>query len=44
MKKKLKAIKKPVRAAGKALSELDVAFGGDAKELVVVHKDDFVLS
>lgn len=32
------------RAAGKALSELEVAFGGDAKELVVVHKDDLVLA
>jgi hypothetical protein len=32
------------RAAGKAATELEVAFGGDAKELVVVHKDDFVLA
>jgi glutamate 5-kinase len=32
------------RAAGKALAELELAFGTNAKELVVVHKDDFVLS
>jgi glutamate 5-kinase len=32
------------RAAGKQLPELQLAFGGDAKELVVVHKDDLVLS
>jgi glutamate 5-kinase len=32
------------RAAGKQLTELAVSFGGDAAELVVVHKDDLVLS
>jgi glutamate 5-kinase len=32
------------RAAGKQLAELELAFGGDAKELVVVHKDDLVLA
>lgn len=32
------------RAAGKPLTELELAFPGDAKELVVVHKDDLVLS
>src|SRR6185503_9976565 len=32
------------RAAGKPLSDLELAFPGDAKELVVVHKDDLVLS
>jgi glutamate 5-kinase len=32
------------RAAGKQLTELELSFGGDAAELVVVHKDDLVLS
>lgn len=32
------------RAAGKQAAELELAFGGDAKELVIVHKDDLVLS
>lgn len=32
------------RAAGKQQGELALLFGGDAKELVVVHKDDLVLS
>jgi glutamate 5-kinase len=32
------------RAAGKPLDELTLSFGGEAKELVIVHKDDFVLS
>jgi glutamate 5-kinase len=32
------------RAAGKPLAELSVTFGDDASELVVVHKDDLVLS
>jgi glutamate 5-kinase len=32
------------RAAGKRLEELELAFGGNAKELVVVHKDDLVLA
>jgi len=32
------------RAAGKQAAELELAFAGDAKELVIVHKDDLVLS
>ncbi len=32
------------RAAGKQLDELELAFGGNAKELVVVHKDDLVVA
>ena len=34
------------RAAGKQAAELELAFGAgtDAKELVIVHKDDLVLS
>jgi glutamate 5-kinase len=32
------------RAAGKQLAELELAFGDDANELVVVHKDDLVLA
>ena len=32
------------RAAGKQPAELELAFGGDAKDIVVVHKDDLVLS
>lgn len=32
------------RAAGKQADELELAFAGDAKELVIVHKDDLVLS
>ena len=32
------------RAAGKQAAELELAFGGDAKELVIVHKDDLVLA
>lgn len=32
------------RAAGKHAAELELAFGGNAKELVIVHKDDLVLS
>jgi glutamate 5-kinase len=32
------------RAAGKPVEELALAFGGSAKELVVVHKDDLVVA
>jgi len=32
------------RAAGKQLAELELAFGGNAKELVIVHKDDLVVA
>ncbi|HXK19409.1 MAG TPA: glutamate 5-kinase, partial [Polyangiaceae bacterium] len=32
------------RAAGKQATELELAFGGNAKELVIVHKDDLVLA
>ena len=32
------------RAAGKQLAELALAFGGDAKELMIIHKDDLVLA
>jgi len=32
------------RAAGKQAAELELLFGGDAKELVIVHKDDLVLA
>lgn len=32
------------RAAGKQAAELALTFGGDTKELVVVHKDDLVLA
>jgi glutamate 5-kinase len=32
------------RAAGKQQEELSLLFGGNAKELVIVHKDDLVLS
>lgn len=32
------------RAAGKQISELELTFGGNAKDVVVVHKDDLVLS
>jgi glutamate 5-kinase len=32
------------RAAGKQLAELELAFGGDAKDIVVVHKDDLVVA
>lgn len=32
------------RAAGKALAELELAFGVNAKEIVVVHKDDLVIA
>lgn len=32
------------RAAGKPQDELELAFGGNAKELVIVHRDDLVLA
>jgi glutamate 5-kinase len=32
------------RAAGKQLAELELSFGGDASDIVVVHKDDLVIA